>query len=260
MYTYLHNLQGAIVGLLDNSGALVTEYKYDAWGRKLSVTGSLATTLGKINPFRYRGYVYDEETGLYYLRSRYYTADRGRFVNADCGCGSIGVINSHSLFTYCNNEPVDQAYHSRRIGSIVANFINSVQEVVTRTLINTICGRKHASKIGEFSITSVTKDVTIKTAEADSHNGMVSNVVSTIAYGIGAVISGTSGKRQKYLQKLPNQLWVGIFQTGSQGQFRTNLLVGLLSERGHILAFDASMREILRCSFSSLVLNCTPMS
>ena len=71
MYTYLHNLQGDIVGIVDNAGALVVEYKYDAWGRKLSVTGSLSGTLGRRNPFRYRGYVWDEETGLYYLDSRY---------------------------------------------------------------------------------------------------------------------------------------------------------------------------------------------
>ena len=61
-YTYIHNLQGDIVGLLDNNGNIVVEYKYDVWGRKLLATGNLATTLGVLNPFRYRGYIYDEET------------------------------------------------------------------------------------------------------------------------------------------------------------------------------------------------------
>ena len=83
LYTYVHNLQGDIVGLLDNAGTLVVEYKYDAWGRLLSTTGSLVDTLGKRNPFRYCGYVYDEETELYYLRSRYFCPVLGRFVNAD---------------------------------------------------------------------------------------------------------------------------------------------------------------------------------
>ena len=59
IYTYLHNLQGDIVGILDSTGALVVEYKYDAWGKPLSVTGSLADTLGVRNPFRYRGYFFD---------------------------------------------------------------------------------------------------------------------------------------------------------------------------------------------------------
>ena len=63
-------MQGDVVGLLDNSGALVVEYKYDAWGKPIATTGSMAATLGTRNPFRYRGYIYDEETELYYLRSR----------------------------------------------------------------------------------------------------------------------------------------------------------------------------------------------
>ena len=83
MYTYLPNLQGDIVGILDSGGALVVEYKYDAWGKPLSTTGTLADTLGKRNPFRYRCYVFDEETGLYYVRSRYYIASLARFLNVD---------------------------------------------------------------------------------------------------------------------------------------------------------------------------------
>ncbi len=83
LYTYLHNLQGDIIGIVDHSGKLVIEYKYDAWGRLLSTTGTLSDTLGKRNPFRYRGYVFDEETKLYYLCSRYYNAEWERFVNAD---------------------------------------------------------------------------------------------------------------------------------------------------------------------------------
>ena len=59
------------------------EYTYDAWGNPLSVTGAGATTIGQKNPFRYRGYFYDIETGLYYLQSRYYSPKIGRFVCAD---------------------------------------------------------------------------------------------------------------------------------------------------------------------------------
>ena len=107
MYTYLHNLQGDIVGIVDNAGALVVEYKYDAWGRKLSVTGSLSGTLGRRNPFRYRGYVWDEETGLYYLRSRYYTPKRERFVMADnCVSHSKALLESN-LFAYCFDTPIN---------------------------------------------------------------------------------------------------------------------------------------------------------
>ena len=106
IYTYIHNLQGDVVGLLDNSGDLVVEYKYDAWGKPIAATGSLAATLGKRNPFRYRGYVYDEETGLYYLRSRYYNPVVGRFVNED-GAVIPGLLCTN-LFAYCSNNPLSR--------------------------------------------------------------------------------------------------------------------------------------------------------
>ena len=105
-YTDVHNLQGDIVGLLDSNGNLIVEYKYDAWGKPISTVGSLADTLGKLNPFRYRGYVYDEVTGLYYLRSRYYNPTVGRFVNADSCLGKISVLGQHNQFSYCANVPV----------------------------------------------------------------------------------------------------------------------------------------------------------
>ena len=67
----------------------VVTYTYDAWGNPLTTSGSLAATLGEQNPLRYRGYVYDTETGLYYLQSRYYNPGWGRFINAD-GYASTG--------------------------------------------------------------------------------------------------------------------------------------------------------------------------
>ena len=109
IYTYVHNLQGDIVGILDSTGALVVEYKYDAWGKLLSTTGSLADTLGMRNPFRYRGYVYDEESELYYLRSRYYNPLIGRFVNADVYIAVQTDISSHNLYSYCKNQCINCA-------------------------------------------------------------------------------------------------------------------------------------------------------
>ncbi len=105
-YHYLYNLQGDVVGLIDNTGTLVVEYNYDAWGRIIGRTGSLASTLGYLNPFRYRGYVYDEETGLYYLRSRYYNPEWGRFINADGQFKLDGAVLTLNIFAYCINNPV----------------------------------------------------------------------------------------------------------------------------------------------------------
>ena len=87
------------------------EYTYDAWGNILTVTGGMANTLGKANPLRYRGYIYDEETRLYYLQSRYYDPQIGRFINADdtAYLGANGDFISYNLFTYCHNNPVNMA-------------------------------------------------------------------------------------------------------------------------------------------------------
>ena len=60
---YVYNLQGDVVALIDAGGTQVVEYVYDAWGNPISKTGSLAATIGTLNPFRYRGYAYDGETG-----------------------------------------------------------------------------------------------------------------------------------------------------------------------------------------------------
>ena len=102
LYSYVHNLQGDIVGILDNAGSLVVEYKYDAWG-KPTLVRTLTTAyeaLAELNPFRYRGYVYDEETELYYLRSRYYDCQRLYFLTFD------PLFSRGSLFVYCGNNPV----------------------------------------------------------------------------------------------------------------------------------------------------------
>ncbi len=144
-YAYLHNLQGDVVGLMDMSGAVVVEYGYDAWGAPVCTEGSMADTLGKDNPFRYRGYVWDEETGLYYLRSRYYDPSWGRFVNADTLLGERGKFFDHNLFCYCANNPVTKMdehgnkwtdWIHRRLATALKRFITSagalLQLVVNR--------------------------------------------------------------------------------------------------------------------------------
>ena len=82
-------------------------YTYDEWGKILSVTGTLANTVGQMNPIRYRGYYYDVETGLYYLQSRYYDPETCRFINADdIAYLGMGGLTSYNLFAYCGNNPV----------------------------------------------------------------------------------------------------------------------------------------------------------
>ena len=101
-YDYITNLQGDIIAIVSGNN-LVAEYEYDAWGNCtiLRNTNNIANT----NPLRYRGYYLDTDTNLYYLQSRYYDANIGRFINADDAESLCYGIES--LFTYCNNNPIN---------------------------------------------------------------------------------------------------------------------------------------------------------
>ena len=105
-YYYATNLQGDVTAILNTSGTAVVQYTYDAWGSPLSITGTMAETLGVVNPLRYRGYVFDSETQFYYLQSRYYDPELGRFLNADAYASTGQGILGNNMFAYCNNNPI----------------------------------------------------------------------------------------------------------------------------------------------------------
>ena len=102
----MKNLQGDIIGILDSGGNTVVEYLYNAWGQEVGRGGTMWQTLGALNPFRYRGYYFDQESGLYYLNSRYYDPEIGRYVNSDKYLESGHVVLGNNLFLYCFNNPV----------------------------------------------------------------------------------------------------------------------------------------------------------
>lgn len=104
IYFYVRNAQNDVIALIDGEGNTVVKYTYDSWGKVLSITGSLADTVGVQNPFRYRGYYYDSETGMYYLKSRYYDPGIRRFLCADTQVNDS--ILGTNLYAYCENEPI----------------------------------------------------------------------------------------------------------------------------------------------------------
>jgi len=109
-YYYTFNLQGDVIGIVDNFGNIVVEYTYGAWGDLLSVTGTRANTIGQTNPIRYRGYYYDSETGFYLTGTRYYDPEIGRFINADDTAvldADYENIAQYNLYAYCWNNPVN---------------------------------------------------------------------------------------------------------------------------------------------------------
>jgi len=102
-YYYVTNLQGDVVSILDANGNEKASYSYNAWGKILSSTGDMAS----VNPLRYRGYYYDDDTGFYYVCSRYYDPQIGRWISVDNQL-STGNMTGMNLFVYCGNNPVNR--------------------------------------------------------------------------------------------------------------------------------------------------------
>ena len=125
-FYYEYNGQGDVVGILNNNNQKIADYRYDAWGKPLSITpnaaGSttlpVATAIANNQPFRYRGYVYDNETGWYYLKSRYYDPSLRRFISSDVlmstGQGLLGL----NMYAYCGNNPISRSDPTGQIWEI----------------------------------------------------------------------------------------------------------------------------------------------
>ena len=130
MYFYMRDTLENILGIIDKNGNLVVQYAYNAWGKIQSITGTLATTVGEYNPFRYKGYHFDSDTGMYYCHTRYYVPDWCRWLCADgvIGLDPFGLFDQN-LYCYCGNDPVnyfDPTGHSAiLIGLIIGAIIGA---------------------------------------------------------------------------------------------------------------------------------------
>ena len=109
-YYYVKNMQGDVVAIADENRQIVVVYTYNDYGKIESVSGSLADTVGTLNPIRYRGYYYDTETGFYFLNSRYYDPQICRFINADSDEILLEQddLLGYNLFMYCLNDPINR--------------------------------------------------------------------------------------------------------------------------------------------------------
>ena len=117
-YYYLYNVQGDVIGLLDSTGSQVVSYRYNSWGKPLATTDTTTEKAGTWNPFRYRGYCWDEETELYYVGSRYYDPEVCRFISPDTTDvlgAEQGNLNQYNLYAYCLNNPVNRLDEEGRL-------------------------------------------------------------------------------------------------------------------------------------------------
>ena len=165
-YTYEKDAQGDIVGLFDSNNSEVVKYTYDSWGKLISVNGSLADTLGKTNPFRYRSYYYDSESQLYYLQSRYYNPEIGRFISKDnSGYHDASNPIDSNLYAYVNNNPVNNTDANGHF-------------------INTILGGLFGAGYGWLSA---------KLTGGDPKAGAVSGLFDGMITGFGADLAAVTG-------------------------------------------------------------------
>ena len=188
---------------LDSDGVTVVKYRYDAWGKPTSKTGDLASTLGTVQPFRYRSYAYDEETGMYYLRSRYYSAQQCRFVNADRYVAAVGTaVKGYNLFAYCSNDPVNHVDSEGKWPKWLTGALNTIggtlEVVAGFTLGATVgwtgIGAAAASALvvdgsatASQGIFQVINDVT------DTHYLREDNVARSGVQAIGQMVAGDNG-------------------------------------------------------------------
>ena len=197
-YAYIHNLQGDIVGIIDSTGTEVVKYTYDAWGKKLAVTGTLAGSLGVINPFRYRGYVYDEKTEMYYLRSRYYNSLWKRFINED------GIVVSN-MFAYCRNNPIVNTDASGCYTEYPQEYLDALQAIYDYSIANRDNPkcidsdeflRRCGQFVGKFTYNSspCAKSIAKNLEYGMSHTGMTSIFKNDILEGTELSISKIGGK------------------------------------------------------------------
>lgn len=174
-YYLITNTRGDIIETRDDYGNVNAKFVYDAWGKLISVTNASGTPLASDSfayqiSLKYRGYVYDNETGLYYLQSRYYDPETGRFLNADDVdyIGYSGKQLSYNTFAYCENEPVGNSDHNGRSSidilmlSIKNIFLNLYNKFFKNTLSRYLKNTYKKNQFGKYPLEVNVSNNTIK--------------------------------------------------------------------------------------------------
>ena len=151
MYYYQKDLTGSIIGVYNDFGSIVAKYRYDAWGNhkvydQLNQEISLNTFIGNVNPFRFKSYYFDRETGLFWLSSRYYSPELCRFISPD----SVEYldprsINGLNLYAYCNNDPINK-------------YDPSGHFAISLTMLGLIIGAAIGATVGGIAAYNIAKD------------------------------------------------------------------------------------------------------
>ena len=201
-YFYRRDCQGNIIAILDSVGAVVVEYKYDAWGNhEAEVASEDYVALAEINPFRYRGYYFDEETGLYYLQTRYYDPEVGRFISRDSiEYADPEAICGLNLYAYCGNNPVmftDETGRAEWWEWLVAGIViiaSAVAAAFTAGTSLVVAGAfAGIAIVGTLSIVNqmvTTGDFNLNRFALDALGGALSGALAATGLSVGLQILG----------------------------------------------------------------------
>ena len=190
-YTYLFekNLQGDIIAVYNTSGTKLVSYVYDAWGN-VTVTNhnvSGTNTGARYNPFRYRGYYYDTETGYYYLQSRYYNPEWGRFLNADGYISTGQDILSYNMYIYCGNNPFNRVDYSGAFWEELGDWLSETGKKI-RTF-----ARNVAEDIINFDVNNTSEQVVLNSHYFSYYKGtfVIKLPIGKNAASFGIIILGS---------------------------------------------------------------------
>ena len=191
-YFYSRDLTGIIHTIIDKNGDVMVEYVYDAWGNWLNKDTAAKTSIGEtllaLNPFIYKGYIYDDESGLYYLKSRYYSPKVRRFINTDDRIGATGDVGEYNLFAYCSNNPIigidpNGTWDWGKIGKGLRRVVTGVVAVVVGVAVIASC----VSGVGMIVIAAATITAGVLTAIngiADTTEGVLDNKYNFVRDGL----------------------------------------------------------------------------
>ena len=255
-YFYVRDLLGDIREIIDIEGNIVVSYEYDAWGNHKVYDGSgMENTdlsfIGNINPFRYKGYYYDNETGWYYLQSRYYSPSLSRFINMDhTSYLEPGNIEGVNLFAYCGNNPVmflDSTGHSWE--SFWGGVGNWFQDNWKEVLIGT------AFIVGGAVVTALTAGAGVGFMAAFGSALLSSTLQVGISMGTSVIVGGlmSVANGARFFDNIGDSLasgfmWGGIFAGGAQiigGGFRMAANMGAQTGRNGGIALGKTGIKVL---------------
>lgn len=187
-YFYIRDAFQNILGLVDLNGNVVVKYKYDLFGNLIDISGSEASTIGKYNHFRFKGYYFDEESNMYYCKSRYYVPEWGRWLNLDSpsflDATSVTRLN---LFAYCENNSVTNVDYNGNFG-IIASWLIGIAISTVVSLVNEVI--EDVSTDGKLGGDKSWKDYTGAAIGGAIGGAGIGVGTSALAGGIGSVVDG----------------------------------------------------------------------